>query len=168
MSKVTLNIEDFKTLASETRLDILRAIDKKNVSLKDISNVTKLHETTVHEHLTKLVNSGFVKKNEREGHKWVYYELSWKGSSLLHPDNTKVVVMFTSTFAILMVGIFGIFNVLNFLSPSVVKSTSHPNQVALGTGNPFVLLLTFICLILFCVFMIVSIRTFRKNKPPRL
>jgi len=89
MSQITLDIEDFKILASETRLDILRAIDQKNMSLKDISDVTKLHETTVHEHLTKLINSGYVKKDEREGHKCVYYNLTWKGSSLLHPDNTK-------------------------------------------------------------------------------
>jgi DNA-binding transcriptional ArsR family regulator len=169
MSKVTLDIEDFKTLASETRLDILRAIDQKNMSLKDISHVTKLHETTVHEHLTKLVKSGFVKKNEREGHKWVYYKLSWKGSSLLHPDNTKVVVMFSTTFAILIGGIMGILNMLKIVAVFKVESAPKHGKVALGAGDfSFVISLTFICLILFCVFMVVSIKMFRKNKPPKL
>jgi DNA-binding transcriptional ArsR family regulator len=168
MSKVTLDIEDFKTLASETRLDILRAIDQKNMSLKDISIATKLHETTVHEHLTKLVNSGFVKKNEREGHKWVYYRLSWKGSSLLHPDNTKVVVMFTSTFAVLLGGVLGLLNVLKIFSLSTAKS-APPSQMALGAeGISIVPLLTFICLVLFCIFAIVSIRIFQKNKKSKL
>jgi DNA-binding transcriptional ArsR family regulator len=169
MSKITLDIEDFKTLASETRLDILRAIDEKIMSLKDISHVTKLHETTVHEHLTKLVNSGFVKKNGREGHKWVYYKLSWKGSSLLHPDNTKVVVMFTTTFVILIGGMLNVLYMLNFFNVTKVKATAHPGMGALGGGEVFFFLpITIICLILFCVFMIVSIRMFRKNKPPKL
>lgn len=169
MSKVTLDIEDFKTLASETRLDILRAIDQKNMNLKDISHVTKLHETTVHEHLTKLVKSGFVKKNEREGHKWVYYKLSWKGSSLLHPDNTKVVVMFASTLVVLIGGIFGLFHLVQInITPKLISS-SQDGYVALGAGDiSFVMVLTFICLIIFCVFMIVSIWMFKKNKPSKL
>jgi len=168
MSKVTLDIEDFKALASETRLDILRAIDQRNMSLKDISQVTKLHETTVHEHLTKLVRSGFVKKNEREGHKWVYYKLSWKGSSLLHPDNTKVVVMFTSTFVILIAGIFSLLNMLKIFAITKVESTSKADQVALGGGDFFVPLFTFFCLVLFCVFMIVSIWMFSRNNQPKV
>jgi DNA-binding transcriptional ArsR family regulator len=174
MSKVTLDIEDFKALASETRLDILRAIDQRNMSLKDISQVTKLHETTVHEHLTKLVRSGFVKKNEREGHKWVYYKLSWKGSSLLHPDNTKVVVMFTSTFAIFLGSIFGLLYMLRVFGRSKVETaesmgSEFPKGGAFGASNdPFILFLTFFCLILFCIFMIISIRMFQKNKSRKL
>lgn len=169
MSKITLNIEDFKTLASETRLDILRAIDQKNINLKDISHVTKLHETTIHEHLTKLVKSGFVKKNERTGHKWVYYNLSWKGSSLLHPDNTKVVVMFTTTFVILIGGIFGMLNVLRIFDNSVVKSTFSSDQIVSDAGVSSVFLsLTFICFIIFCILIIVSIWMFRKNKLVKL
>ncbi|KYK22327.1 hypothetical protein AYK25_02695 [Thermoplasmatales archaeon SM1-50] len=169
MSKITLDIEDFKTLASETRLDILRAIDQKNMNLKDISRVTKLHETTVHEHLTKLVNSGFVKKNERQGHKWVYYKLSWKGSSLLHPDNTKVVVMFTTTFVIFIGGMVSILNMMNLFNVSKAETIARPNMNAMGSGEFFVFFpIALICLIFFCVFMIASIRLFRKNKSPKL
>lgn len=169
MSKITLNIDDFKTLASETRLDILHAIDQKNMSLKDISRVTQLHETTIHEHLIKLVNSGFVKKNEREGHKWVYYKLSWKGSSLLHPDNTKVVVMFTTTFAILLGCIFGVFNILRIIRGSLAQSALSSGNVVSGIGNfPIVLSLTLICLILFCIFMLASISMFKKNKSTKI
>lgn len=76
MVKVTLDIKDFKALASETRLDIMKALDGKKMSLQDISTATSLHEVTIFEHLGKLVEAGFVKKREREGHKWVYYQLS--------------------------------------------------------------------------------------------
>ena len=75
------------------------------MSLRDISNKTNLNKATLHEHLSKLNEAGLVKKNEREGHKWVYYKLTWKGECLLHPENTRIVVLFTATFITLFVGI---------------------------------------------------------------
>jgi DNA-binding transcriptional ArsR family regulator len=105
MSKVTLDRETFKALASDTRLDILKSLDGKNMSLKDICTSTNLNKATLHEHLVKLNEAGLIKKNEREGHKWVYYKLTWKGECLLHPENTRIVVLFTTTFIALWIGI---------------------------------------------------------------
>jgi DNA-binding transcriptional ArsR family regulator len=105
MAKITLDRETFKALASDTRLDILKTLDGKNMGLNEIAKVTNLNKATLHEHLTKLHEAGLIKRNEREGHKWVYYKLTWKGESLLHPENTKIVVLFTTTFVALWVGI---------------------------------------------------------------
>jgi len=110
MSKVTLDMSTFKALASDTRLDILRALDGKKMGLKDISQATKLNKATLHEHLTKLNEAGLVKRKEREGHKWVYYKLTWKGECLLHPDNTRIVVLFSTTFVALAAGIIQMIN----------------------------------------------------------
>jgi len=110
MTKVTLDMSTFKALASGTRLDILRVLDGKHLSLNDICKETNLNKATLHEHLTKLHEVGLVKRKEREGHKWVYYTLSWKGESLLHPENTKIVVLFTTTFLALWAGIIALMN----------------------------------------------------------
>ena len=110
MTKVTLDMNTFKALASDTRLDILRALDGKKMSLKDISRATNLNKATLHEHLAKLNEAGLVKRREREGHKWVYYKLTWKGEGLLHPENTRIVVLFTTTIVSLIVGIVALFN----------------------------------------------------------
>jgi DNA-binding transcriptional ArsR family regulator len=110
MPKVTLDMSTFKALASDTRLNILRALDGKKMSLKDISKITRLNKATLHEHLTKLNEAGLVKRYEREGHKWVYYKLTWRGEGLLHPENTKIVVLFTMTFITLAVGLINLFN----------------------------------------------------------
>jgi DNA-binding transcriptional ArsR family regulator len=114
MSKLTLDMNTFKALASDTRLDILRALDGKKLSLNDICKATNLNKATLHEHLIKLNEAGLVKKNEREGHKWVYYKLTWKGEGLLHPENTRIVVMFSSTFISLLIAVILI---VNFLQP---------------------------------------------------
>lgn len=109
MPKVTLDRETFKALASDTRLDILRALDGKSLGLNDIAKVTSLNKATLHEHLNKLAEAGLVKRNEREGHKWVYYKLSWKGENLLHPENTRIVVLFSVTFIAFCAGIYQLF-----------------------------------------------------------
>lgn len=105
MPKVTLDRETFKALASDTRLEILRTLDGKNLGLKEISKATNLNKATLHEHLTKLHEAGLVKRKEREGHKWVYYKLTWKGESLLHPENTRIVVLFSVAFIALCTGV---------------------------------------------------------------
>ena len=181
MPKVTLDKNMFKALASETRLDILRNLDGKKMGLNDISSATNLNKATLHEHLTKLHEAGLVKRKERKGHKWVYYKLSWKGESILHPENTKIVVMFTVTFATLFFGIAGIFNyVRGFITSergSDMIYAPNPDNVnenlvtfgekSFSAGqNPVFLYVAIVCLILFSVLMAISIWRYKKNKAP--
>jgi len=114
MPKITLDMHTFKALASDTRLDILKALDGKRLSLKELGVITNLNKATLHEHLAKLNDAGLIKKKEREGHKWVYYKLTWKGEGLLHPENTRIVVMFSITFISLLIAII---LMINFLQP---------------------------------------------------
>jgi len=177
MPKVTLNLNDFKTLASEVRLDILRTLDGKKLSLNEIETATKLHKMTLHEHLSKLVESGFVNKIEREGHKWVYYKLSWKGESLIHPENTKVVVLFSTTFITLFFGIIGLINIVQNITASQISQNIRykgpTRNISLSKGlffglDPIVLSVTIICLLLFVIFMILAVWRYKKNKIPKL
>jgi len=177
MPKVTLNLNDFKTLASEVRLDILRTLDGKKLSLNEIETATKLHKMTLHEHLSKLVESGFVNKIEREGHKWVYYKLSWKGESLIHPENTKVVVLFSATFITLFFGIIGLINIVQNITVSqfshqiITKGPTrdiNPLESLFFGLDPVLLSVTIICLIIFVILMIISILRYKKNKTPKL
>jgi DNA-binding transcriptional ArsR family regulator len=104
----------FKALASDTRLDILKALDGKRMNLKELGSITNLNKATLHEHLAKLNEAGLIKRKEREGHKWVYYKLTWKGEGLLHPENTRIVVMFSLSFISLLVAFI---LMINFLQP---------------------------------------------------
>ena len=183
MAKVTLDKIAFKALASETRLDILRTLDGKKMGLKDISSATNLNKATLHEHLTKLHEAGLVKRKEREGHKWVYYKLSWKGASLLHPENTRIVVLFSATLISLFFGVIGIINFARdkFLAaessdmmfkagPEPVEDTlNQAGREALGIGqNQIFMYIAIVCLILFTVLMVISIWRYRENKTQKL
>ena len=93
MTKITLDAEAFKVLASDTRLQILKSLDARPKTVSELARELTLNKATVHEHLQQLLAGELIKKNEREGRKWVYYALSWKGKSLLHPENTTVLVL---------------------------------------------------------------------------
>lgn len=117
MTKISLELEDIRALASDSRLGILKALDGKKLSLNNISDITKLNKATLHVHLSKLLEAGFIKKNEREGHKWIYYKLTWKGECLLHPENTRIVVLFSITFISFFAGVI---QLINFAKGTVV------------------------------------------------
>jgi DNA-binding transcriptional ArsR family regulator len=124
MPKITLDMDTFKALASETRVDILKTLDGKMMSLKDIGKIVNLNKATLHVHLAKLHEAGLVKRKERKGHKWVYFKLSWKGECLLHPENSKIIFMFTATFLSLF---FGIVSLVNFVKGRII--TSKPTNL---------------------------------------
>jgi len=195
MSKVTLDINAFKALASDTRLDILRTLDGKKMSLKDISNATNLNKATLHEHLSKLNEAGLIKKKEREGHKWVYYKLSWKGESLLHPENTKIVVLFATAFIALWAGIIqmiwyvrgratDIGSDLYYAQKSGAEIPSAedgvnsiPERLFLDGSSestcalyqdPMFLYIAIACFIIFTIVLSISLWKLRENKTPKL
>ena len=182
MPKVMLDKNAFKALASETRIDILKTLDGKKMGLKDISNASNIKKATIHEHLTKLHEVGLVKRNETKGHKCVYYKLSWKGESLLHPDNNKIVIMFSITFITLFFGIIGLFNFImdkletsdgsNMVFKTVSEAEDAFNQTGgeiLGIGqNQIFMYITIVCLILFSILLIISISKYKKNMIQKL
>lgn len=138
MPKVTLDMSTFKALASDTRLDILRALDGKNMSLNEISRITRLNKATLHEHLAKLNEAGLIKRKEREGHKWVYYRLTWKGEGLLHPENTKIVVMFSTTFISLFIAVILLVNFAQPITVGMATTSGDTTYIyeAKDTGVP--------------------------------
>ena len=137
MAQITLDRETFKALASDTRLDILKNLDGRPLGLNDIAKLTNLNKATLHEHLTKLHEAGLIKRMERDGHKWVYYRLTWKGESLLHPENTRIVVLFTVTFVALAVSILNIVSFIkgSFIKPVVSEAENYATRVS-SDGNP--------------------------------
>ncbi len=167
MPKVSLDIESFKALASETRLDILRVLDGKKLNLNEITKATNLHKMTLHEHLSKLTSAGFINRIEREGHKWVYYTLSWKGQSILHPENTRIVVMFSVTFISLIFGIFAFVRYIGQtpVNPPEIILASPPGSLS---EDPFFLYIAVICMMFFFILLTISIWKFRKNKSQKL
>src|SRR3989344_1180138 len=73
-----------KALAVDTRLDILSSLKKRRKMPSELARELSLSSPTVIEHMAKLEDAGLVKRVET-GHKWVYYELTTKGDSMIRP-----------------------------------------------------------------------------------
>jgi DNA-binding transcriptional ArsR family regulator len=73
-----------KALAADTRLDILKSLCKRRKMPSELSKEMGLATSTVTEHLNRLEDAGLIRREET-GHKWIYYNLTEKGSSLVRP-----------------------------------------------------------------------------------
>ena len=94
--KITLDQESFKALASDTRIEILKRLDKSQMTVTDLANDLQVNKSAVYKHLSRLLDAGLVKKLE-DNRKWVYYKLSMKGMHLLHPEKVQIALMLSAS-----------------------------------------------------------------------
>lgn len=80
--KITLDKESFKSLASGTRISILKSLDVRRKTLTELSKQLSMSPSTVKEHMENLCNADLTVQVD-DGHKWKYYELTNKGKK--HP-----------------------------------------------------------------------------------
>ncbi len=64
------------------------------MTLKDLTDELNISKSTVHEHLTILIESGLVRKVNKNN-KWVYYELTEEGREILHSCKSpkKIIIL---------------------------------------------------------------------------
>ncbi len=94
--KVELDKKALFALASDTRVDILRALQPLRRTVTQLADAMDIDKAAVHRHLQKLVEGELVKRYEDHG--FVYYGLSWKARDLLAPsENTKVIILLGSS-----------------------------------------------------------------------
>jgi DNA-binding transcriptional ArsR family regulator len=119
--KIVMTQDEFRVLASTTRIDIMKLLDESQLTVSDVSRRLEMNKATVHEHLNKLIEVGLVKK-EDTNRKWVYYSLTWKGKNLLHPERVKVMVaLATIAIAVVIVGL------IVAMQGATVPSPGEPN-----------------------------------------
>lgn len=102
----------FEALASETRINILKKLDTRQMTVTELSRELDMAKSSIHEHLAKMVDSGLVEKFD-DGHKWTYYYLARKGRNILHPHETaKILVLLGISLLAIAGGITNIWNLL--------------------------------------------------------
>lgn len=127
MSKIVLDVEAFRALSSDTRLQILKALDARRLTVSELGRLLNLNKATVYEHLKQLSVADLVKKEDDEGRKWVYYKLTWKGKNVVHPENIQFTLLL-ATGALSVGGLVAqLGNVLNWWWPSTELGSSSPS-----------------------------------------
>lgn len=76
-------VETHKVLASETRIEILRELNKGERTPSFLSARLGKNASTIVEHLDKLSEAQMIEKIEERGKKYVFYRLTGKGKTFL-------------------------------------------------------------------------------------
>ena len=98
--KITLDRESFRTLASKTRVNILKSLDSRRKMLSELAKQFGMSPSTIKEHMDNLSRAGLVVQID-DGHKWKYYELTPKGREIVNPTGTRIfVILGLSLFAL--------------------------------------------------------------------
>ncbi len=147
-----------KVLLSRTRIKILKSLNERRKTVSELSRELKLSKSTVYEHLTKLIQIGFVKKLNNPGHKWVYYELTEKGYEFVKIGVKEVVL---TLLAVISFSI-GIYELLTHLIQPKQALLRHIKS--LGAELSLNTLLGVLFLIIGVVFVISLVKIRRSYK----
>ena len=129
--KITLDRESFRTLASDTRVSILKSLDRRRKMLTELSKELKMSPSTVKEHMDNLCAAGLTVQMD-DGHKWKYYELTTKGKNILHPGETRIWVIL-SVSAIAFAGI--LYDMMSRGSQNVLMATREAAPMLTAPGG---------------------------------
>ncbi|MBR9678243.1 MAG: winged helix-turn-helix transcriptional regulator [Nanoarchaeota archaeon] len=107
MGGLSLDRQSFKVLASDTRVNILKRLGKRRMTLSELSKSFGMSVSTIKEHLDNLSNAGLVDKKD-EGRKWKYYELTGKGEGLVKPVRTQFYIVLGFSLLLMFTSVYGI------------------------------------------------------------
>jgi len=123
----------FSALASDTRIEILKQLDERRKTLSEMTKNLDCNKSAIHKHLSKLVEAGLVSREESD-HKWIYYSLTHKGKSILHPEKFRLTLLLSSAVISLAGAIISALLYLKERTPEQVKIMGGENYSA-GAGS---------------------------------
>jgi DNA-binding transcriptional ArsR family regulator len=89
MDRIALDPKTLKVLAAETRVRIMKMLDRRAMTQSEIAGELRMSLPTIGEHLRALEDAGLVEREQTE-RKWKYYSLTGKARILLHPNTTTI------------------------------------------------------------------------------
>ncbi|MEA2035288.1 MAG: winged helix-turn-helix domain-containing protein [Euryarchaeota archaeon] len=154
---VTLDRKDISALSSDVRVAILKSLDGQSGNVSVLAKELALAKSTVHQHLTILTDTGFVKVDDNR--KWRSYTLTSKAHRILHPGTGyRILLLLGTSLFTLTIGMFFIYS---FVHGYIVqgKSTIH---------DPLMLILGEMLLILTVVFWYLTLWLQKREKTLRV
>lgn len=124
--KITLDRNTFKALAADTRISILKELQKRRKTQSELAGVLQMSVSTIKEHLDTLESVDLVKQID-EGYKWKYYELTKKGRNIICPSETRIWI----SLAIMVIALGAALN--NLLSKLMELTGGQPGLLRTNT-----------------------------------
>jgi DNA-binding transcriptional ArsR family regulator len=138
--------DELKVLSSDTRLKILNELKERPTTVSFLSKTLNKHVTTVSEHLGKLENAGLVERNQRNGGKFVFYNLTNKGKRIIESTLNIKLVLSGAILSILLISYVGFL----YLNQSRMIAEA-PLQKVVGGAESYARLFNFNQFLLFMI-----------------
>ncbi len=124
--EIKLSRRTFEALVSETRIEILRMLDRRPMTVSEIARELGIAKSAAHEHLAKLVEAELVERVEGQ-RKWVYYRLTPQGVGILHPEMKYRLLVLLGSGVLALMGGAGM--LLRTLYPRAPAEVAPPAEV---------------------------------------
>jgi DNA-binding transcriptional ArsR family regulator len=133
MKSIVLDQQKFEALSSEIRINILKSLNNRPMTVSELSKEIGSAKSTLHNNLHILKDTGLIdlKKDER---KWVYYKLTSEGSYLLHIDHPEkqnqfkiLIVLGISVVASIASGLMLL---LDFLARNTMENSENIDSIS--------------------------------------
>ena len=132
--RVELDKKSLFALASDTRLDILRALQPMRRTVTQLSDALDIDKAAVHRHLKKMEEGGLVKRYEDHG--FVYYGLSWKARDLMSPnENTRIVILLSASWLFCIAVVFLLLLGMTGVGHELITPTRDPGHETYGDNE---------------------------------
>jgi len=108
------DISLLKALASVTRLNLLKTLALRRMTLSELSKSQDMHVSTIKDHLEILKSVDLVSICD-DGHKWKYYDLTTSGKYVVLPSKKEIEILLPISLVFILVGLKNqLFNALSF------------------------------------------------------
>ncbi|MCX9010680.1 MAG: winged helix-turn-helix domain-containing protein [Candidatus Methanoperedens sp.] len=134
-----IELNDIKNLSSETRLDILRILNGRRSTVSELSRSLDISKSAILYHILRLCEIGFVNRVDDGERKWIYYELSSKGRSVIQSKKITVGLLLSSSVLSLIAGILQVERYLESVRRiPLIKGVFMPSETVLYSGIIFI------------------------------
>ncbi|MBE8538934.1 metalloregulator ArsR/SmtB family transcription factor [Geoglobus acetivorans] len=139
-SEPEIPVDDLKIFADKTRVTILKMLNERKHTVSELSRALNLSKPTILYHMKILENAGYVKRIE-DGRKWIYYEVTDSGRSVLKWRKLRIILPVISIAASA---------ILTFTAVLLrtMKRKSIPEYPAMGAQYDWLLLISVTALII--------------------
>jgi DNA-binding HxlR family transcriptional regulator len=174
--KVYIQAETLRNLMSHETKQVLHHLDSKDLTNEQLHKQTNISKDDLHHQLINLLNGNLIKKKHKQN--TFYYSLTYKGSCLLHPENSRILLLyglslFSLTFSLAHV-IHWIRQILQTSQETMVTPNTQlffdESSSVLGTrtieqtADPLITPIILIGFVLFVCLICMTIWRYQKNK----
>ena len=134
LDDIILNSDKIDALSSNSRRKILKLLNERRMTLSEISEELNLSVSTIHDHMTILVESGLVTLDD-DGRKWKYYSLTRETRKILDTDNSHTVIFVFSSILMFSAAIYSFAVFIRGYTPKAAASYTLHDPIFFFAGE---------------------------------